>query len=347
MSDGKRKIDFLRNYPTTIVGNAIGLNIWCNARLPPEAKDALRAGVGGHRIVFADEARTPVAGSSLVAVLAPLPSDADVAFGQPDPAELLTRGVRWVHLSSAGYTRYDRDDLRAAFAERGAALTNSSDVYDEPVAQHLLAMMLALARALPRSLDNQRAGRAWDFHATRATAYLLKNQTVLILGFGHIARRLAELLAPLRLNVIAVRRRVRGDEQIRVRPAAEVDQLLPLADHVVDVLPSSPETTNFLDARRIGLLKPGAVLYNAGRGDTLDQAALIEALRTNRLAAAYLDVTDPEPLPPDHPLWATPNCYITPHTAGGHDDEMERLVGHFLNNFRRFAAGRELLNRVF
>jgi phosphoglycerate dehydrogenase-like enzyme len=93
-------------------------------------------------------------------------------------------------------------------------------------------------------------------------------------------------------------------------------------------------------------MKPGAIFYNIGRGTTVDQAALAEALGSGRLSAAYLDVTDPEPLPPEHPLWTTPNCVITPHTAGGHSDEWDRLVDHFLANLRRHEAAEPLLDRV-
>lgn len=225
-------------------------------------------------------------------------------------------------------------------------MTNSSNVYSEPTAQHLLAMMLALARQLPRSFENQRSARVWSFHDIRARARLLNNQTVLVLGFGHIARRLVELLAPLRMNVVAVRRRVQGDEPVRVFTEAEIENLLPSADHVVNILPSSPATTNFLNAKRLRLMKPGAILYNIGRGTTIDQKMVMERLQSGHLVAAYLDVTDPEPLPPEHPLWETPNCYITPHSAGGHSDEMKRLVIHFLDNFHRFTRGEQLLNRV-
>ncbi|MBL8187357.1 MAG: D-2-hydroxyacid dehydrogenase, partial [Acidobacteria bacterium] len=188
--------------------------------------------------------------------------------------------------------------------------------------------------------------RGWPFYPTRAASRLLKGQTVLLLSFGHIARRIAELLAPLGMNLVAVRRRVVGDEPIRVLPESEMDSLLPTADHIINVLPASAETKNFLNAERLSLVKPGAILYNVGRGTTVDQTALREALLSGRLAAAYLDVTEPEPLPPDDPLWTTPNCFITPHSGGGHSDEMERLVDHFLENFRRFAGGHELLNRV-
>jgi phosphoglycerate dehydrogenase-like enzyme len=147
--------------------------------------------------------------------------------------------------------------------------------------------------------------------------------------------------------LIAVRRHVSGDERIRVAEIARVDELLPLADHVVNILPANEQTKNFLNAARLGSLKRGAIVYNIGRGSTLDQDALLKELRTGRIAAAYLDVTNPEPLPVEHPLWTTPNCFITPHTAGGHANEKERQVKHFLDNLRRFERGEPLVNRVW
>jgi phosphoglycerate dehydrogenase-like enzyme len=101
-----------------------------------------------------------------------------------------------------------------------------------------------------------------------------------------------------------------------------------------------------MSADRLARMKPSAVFYNIGRGTTVDQTALLEALRAGKIAAARLDVTDPEPLPPDHPLWTAPNCQITPHTAGGHAEEFHRLVGHFLTNLGRYLKGEELRDRV-
>jgi phosphoglycerate dehydrogenase-like enzyme len=175
---------------------------------------------------------------------------------------------------------------------------------------------------------------------------LLNNQTLLILGFGAIARRLIELLTPLEMNLIAIRRRIKGDEPIRVTTVAELDRLLPTIDHLVNILPANTETENFLNASRLAKLKTGAIVYNVGRGTALDQPALIKELRQGRLGAAYLDVTEPEPLPPDHELWHTPNCFITPHLAGGHRTEKERQVKDFLDNLRRLEQGAPLRNRV-
>jgi phosphoglycerate dehydrogenase-like enzyme len=226
-------------------------------------------------------------------------------------------------------------------------MTNCSAVYVEPCAQHVLAMMMALARLLPESLDNQRGAKNWLDQETRYKSYLLNEQTALILGFGTIGRRIAELLAPLKMNLIGFKRTIRGDEAIEMVSVSGLDELLPRVDHVVNVLPANEATTNFLNAARFSKMKRGARVYNIGRGVTLDQDALLAEMNSGRIAAAYLDVTNPEPLPPAHPLWTTPNVYITPHSAGGFSTEKLRHVRHFLDNLRRFEAGAEMLDRIY
>jgi phosphoglycerate dehydrogenase-like enzyme len=320
------------------------LTIWCNAKFPPAALNELRQGLSHHRLVFSS---TPPTGNLAGSTADPELERADVAFGQPDPAQVMALPrVRWVHITSAGYTRYDRDDLRAALRARGAILTNSSQVYAEPCAEHAFAFMLALARRLPQCAADQQTSRAWKAAEHRIQARVLSGQSVLIVGYGAIGRRLAELLAPLRMNVACVRRRPAGDENVAVVPESQLDGLLPHVDHVVNILPENVGTVGFFDARRIAAMKEGAAFYNIGRGTTVDQTALAGALHAGRLRGAYLDVTDPEPLPPDHPLWAAPNCFITPHTAGGRDDEFERLVRHFLDNLRKLESGEELVDRI-
>jgi phosphoglycerate dehydrogenase-like enzyme len=128
--------------------------------------------------------------------------------------------------------------------------------------------------------------------------------------------------------------------------SAEATRALGAADHVLNILPAALATDGFFGAARLQAMKPGAIFYNIGRGTTVDQPALIAALTSGHLGAAYLDVTTPEPLPPDHPLWMAPNCFITPHSAGGHDDESVRLVRHFLENLGRFTSGQPLIDRV-
>ncbi len=320
------------------------LTIWCNAQFPDSVTTDLVEGTKAHRLVIEEERAANINVGGRSAAL----DGADVAFGQPDPGQIIELpNLRWVHLTSAGYTRYDRDDLRQALEKRGAMLTNSSSVFDEPCAQHLLSFMLAQARQLPASLADQIGAHAWVYERLRpATRLLGPGQTVLMLGFGAIARRLAELLAPFRVSLVAVRQTVRGDEPIPVHPIGELGNVLPKADHVVDILPARPSTDRLVDEAFLAKVKPGAHFYNIGRGTTVDQGALVRALRDGRLGSAYLDVTDPEPLPPDHPLWTAPNCYITPHIGGGHAEEYPRLVAHFLANLKRFESGTRLIDRV-
>lgn len=273
---------------------------------------------------------------------------ADIAFGQPDAnACLAAENIRWFQVNLAGYTPYDRADFKEAFKSAGRIMTNSSQVYVEPCAQHVLAMMMALARRLPESLDNQRGARSWKDLETREKSYLLNGQTALILGFGTIGRRIAELLTPLKMNLIGFKRTIHGDEEIKMVSLDTLDAALTIADHVINVLPANDATAIFLNAERFSMMKHGAVLYNIGRGSTLDQTALLAEMQNGRIAAAYLDVTNPEPLPPDDPLWTTPNVFITPHSAGGFSLEKRRHVEHFSENLRRYEAGAEMLDRIY
>ncbi|MES1165330.1 MAG: D-2-hydroxyacid dehydrogenase [Verrucomicrobiota bacterium] len=324
------------------------LSIYCNADLPDDDAAFLARATAPHRLIRPEQGAVGVLGAG---PQDPRVDEADVVFGQPDLVQIIDAPrLAWVHLTSAGYTRYDRPDLRRAFADRGAALTKSSLVYDEPCALHVLAFMCAHARQLPAALESQRGARDWPHGALRARSRLLRDETAVIVGLGSIGRRLVELLSPLRLRLSALRRRVVGDEPIPTfstgDPAATAD-LLAEADHVINILPDSPATQHFFGAARFAGLKPGAVFYNIGRGATVDENALHAVLVSGRLGAAYLDVTSSEPLPVTHPLWVAPHCFITPHTAGGHDKENLRLIHHFLDNLARFTTGRPLLDRVF
>ncbi len=313
--------------------------IWTNAALAPAPSARLQAALasGGHRLLV-----SPHASASVLAAGAadPLLAEADIAFGQPDPAACreLAR-LRWIALTSAGYTRYDNEETKDALRERGALLTNASSVFAEPCAQHALAMMLALSRQLPASLAEQLGDRGWKYFEHRAGSRLLNGQTVLLLSYGAIAKRLVELLAPFGMKFYALRRRAYSESGVHVIPEEKLSAVLPLADHIVNVLPENEATQNFVNARRLALVKPGACFYNIGRGATVDERALIEALENGRLGGAYLDVFATEPLPPSSPLWTTKNCWLTPHTAGGRVDQDDALADHFLGNFERFVAG--------
>lgn len=321
------------------------LRVFVDFATNPELLKMLQEGVGGNQLVFP---RTPV--TSILAKAEPDPAFAtvDVAFGQPDLHSIEeARNLRWVHISTSGITRYDTAEFRGRMAARGIPVTNSASVYNEACAAQALCFMLAQARRLPLSLKSRIPNGSREWHALRGACGTLRGETVLIVGYGAIGRRLAELLAPFGMRVLGFRRAPRGDEAIPMVAADQLDRVLAAeADHVVNILPDNADTRRYFDLERLSGLKPGAVFYNIGRGTTVDQLALAEVLRAGRLGAAWLDVTDPEPLPDDHPLWAAPNCHITPHIAGGHDDEAKTLVRHFLANFRRFTQGEPLLDRV-
>lgn len=322
----------------------MSLTIWCNAKFNDAATQLLTEGTRGHRLIVSSQASANVlkAGPADPAL-----GKADVAFGQPDATECLRwPKLRWVEVTTAGYTRFDTPEFREAYRARGAMLTTASSVFAEPCAQHVLAMMLALGRALLPSYRDQLGDHSWHYTERRYESRLLTGQTVVLLGFGAIGRRLVELLAPFGMKVYAVRRTVRSEPGVHIIPEEKISAVLPRADHVVNILPDNAGTLNYVNARRLACFKPGASFYNVGRGTTVDQAALLAALNSGRLGAAYLDVFDPEPLPPDHPFWTAPRCYVTPHTAGGRADQDEAIVRHFLGNLTAFEEGGALTDRV-
>lgn len=322
----------------------MSLTIWCNTVLAPSAMDHLTSGIGRHRLVVSSTANASVlVGGKSDAALA----EADIAFGQPAVEDCLRyERLRWIELSSAGYTRYDREDLKETLAARGTIVTNASGVFAESCAQHVLAMMLSFGRQLPQSLRDQLTDRSWHYAERRYDSRLLNGQTVLMLGFGAIGRRLAALLAPFGMKLLALRRQTRSEPTVRVIAGEAISSALAEADHVVNILPENDATRGYVNARRLICCKRGARFYNVGRGTTVDQNALLEALQSGRLGGAYLDVTDPEPLPPAHPLWTAPNCFITPHTAGGRHDQDEALAAHFLSNLAAFERGAPMTDRV-
>ncbi|MSU50351.1 MAG: D-2-hydroxyacid dehydrogenase [Opitutus sp.] len=318
--------------------------IWCNAKFSDSDTQLLVEGTRGHTLVFSENASASVLAAG---THDPLLAGADVAFGQPDAAQCLaTPGLRWVEVTTAGYTRYDTPEFREAFHARGARFSNVSDVFADPCAQHVLAMMLTLGRRLLPSYRDQLTGHAWEYAQRRYESRLLTGQTVLMLGFGAIGRRLAELLAPFGMTLIAVRRQTRSERGVRIIPEEAVSSAFAAADHVVNILPENGSTRNYVNARRLACFKPGARFYNVGRGTTVDERALLEALRSGRIGEAYLDVFETEPLPTDHPLWTLPNCFVTPHTAGGRHDQDTAIVKHFLRNLSAFERGEAMVDRV-
>lgn len=213
---------------------------------------------------------------------------------------------------------------------------NARGVYDAPLAEWVLGAILAMQRGLVRARDAQ-ARREWDAIEPPE----LSGRRVVILGMGSIGTAIADRVRPFGVEVIGVARTARDG----VRSLAELDEVLRDAEILVNILPLTSATRGLLDARRLGLLRDGALLVNAGRGPTVETDALVEELRSGRLRAV-LDVTDPEPLPKEHPLWDLPNVLISPHMAGDSPASTIRAFELAGDQVRRFASGEPLINEV-
>ncbi len=270
---------------------------------------------------------------------APLPDLRDVDFVVPLPRirpallELVAGPpgrMRVIQTLSAGV------DWMVGRVPGHVMVCNARGIYDGPLSEWVMGAILAMQRGHIQSRDQQ-AKAAWDFFEPDE----LEGRRVVILGMGSIGTAIADRLRPFRVEVVGVGRAARDG----IRALGDLDAILPTADILVAMLPLTTETRGLLDARRLGLLRDGALFVNAGRGRTVDTAALTRELQSGRLRAA-LDVVDPEPLPPDHPLWALPNVLITPHMAGDSPSTTIRCFQLAGDQIRRFAAGQPLLNQV-
>lgn len=320
------------------------MKIYVDFRLPEEAMACLREETRGHELI------SPPALSGTVLEPGGVDerfSEAEIVLGQPAPDAVAgAKDLRWVHVSSSGITRYDTPAFRSLAAEMGLAVTNSAHVYNEACADHVLSFMLAQSRRLIEGLGTPRFGSGEDWNRHRNACVPLRGQRVLIAGYGAIGERLTELLAPYAMTIQGYRRTPRGDEPVQMLRDAEFSSALREADHVVNILPESPSTRGFFNRERFRGMKAGATFYNIGRGATVNQEALLEQFAHDPGFHAWLDVTDPEPLPPGHALWRESRCRITPHVAGGHRGEALVLVRHFTANLRRFERGEVLFDRI-
>lgn len=269
--------------------------------------------------------------------------EADMIVGNP-PVSLLRRAgrLRLLQLESSGANQYAAPGVLPA----GAQLACATGSYGPGIAEYLIAYAMSLFLRLPAYRDNQREGLWRDEGAVRS----VKGSLALSVGMGDIGGEFARRFHALGGEVIGVCRTARKKPAF-VRDLCtfhELDSLLPQADAVVLSLPETPQTIGLMDARRLGLMKPGAILLNAGRGSAVVTDDLLAALRSGRLGGAALDVTDPEPLPADHPLWREPNCIITPHISGGRHfaGTGDRIFAICLENVRRFASGGAPVNLV-
>ena len=245
--------------------------------------------------------------------------------------------LRWLHTFSAGVDHPWFQALR----KQGIRLTTSSGAHAVPIAQTVALYLLALTRGLPAWFDAQRRC-AWERHPVRD----LQGLVLGIVGLGPIGLEVARLGAALRMRVVGVRRRPRGDEPCETWPLARLDELVAQADALVLALPLTDETRHLIDRSRLARMKLGALLVNVGRGALVDEAALAEALAGGRLGGAGLDVFEVEPLPPQSALWSLPNAIVTPHNSGDTPGNLERASEIFLDNLVRYSRGEPLRNEV-
>jgi phosphoglycerate dehydrogenase-like enzyme len=242
--------------------------------------------------------------------------------------------LRWLQVLTMGY-----DPLVAHGVPAGLTVTNAGDAYAPTVAEHAVATLLALVRGLPE-MQRHAATSTWD-QSVAARVGTLNDATVAILGFGNIGREIAVRLRAFGARIVAVTRSGRADpladESV---PVTRLHDALARVDAVIVAVPLDATTRQLIDASALAALRPHALLVNIARGGIVDTNALREALATGRLAGAAIDVTDPEPLPADDPLWGMPNVIVTPHVAGYGGDVparrilalLDRNLAHFLNN---------------
>lgn len=218
----------------------------------------------------------------------------------------------------------------------GVVLCDGSGIHDVPVAEWVGMSLLALLKDLPGFFQAQGEGR-WAPQVLPD----LEGKRVLLLGYGSIGKAVEERLRPFGVEILPVAKHARPG----VYTPQDLPYLLPQVDAVVVLLPLTPETRGLVDREFLSRMKPGALLLNAGRGAVVDTEALLEALREGRIRAA-LDVTDPEPLPPDHPLWRAPGVLITPHVAGLSQGFHRRAARFLADQVGRYLRGEPLRNVV-
>jgi len=252
--------------------------------------------------------------------------------------------LKFIQSISAGTDQYDKALLR----DRGIRLASAAGVNAQAVAEHAMALMLALSRRLPEARDNQHAKR-WRGMAPEIAARedQLTGKTLLIVGLGGIGARLARLAKAFEMRVVATKRDpatgAAGTDADAVHGNDRLHELLREADLVAITCPLTPETEGLIDAAALAVMKPTAHLVNVARGRIVDEPALIDALQQRRIAAAALDVTREEPLPEASPLWAMPQVLITPHTAGETQRYEDAVIDILLDNLGRLWRGEAVL----
>ncbi len=292
----------------------------------------------------ADWTRTPKQEDEFLAML----DEAEILYDFPrgHVRDLLSVApkLRWVQGSMAGAGEVAE---KAGLLESDVVVTTASGIYSGPLAEFALMAMLGHAKRLDR-LREERAAKLWR----QGTSGTLEGKTLCVVGLGNIGRAVAVRARPFGMRVIGVKRAIRKDDEAwnfadELYETADLNAALGEADYVVLTLPGTPETRRLLDANALASVKPGAYFVNIGRGAVVDEAALVEALRSGWIAGAALDVFEEEPLPKESPLWALENVIISPHSTDVVPETINTLqTDLFCDNLRRYLAGEPLVNEL-
>jgi phosphoglycerate dehydrogenase-like enzyme len=294
-----------------------------------------------------DEAATmaDVSFAASAPALAEAITDADAVFAWHSVRELLPEvwpkagRLRWIQSASDGVDWL----LFPELVDSDVVVTNARGIFDRAIAEYVVGLMLAFAKGLLGVVEGQRE-REWRHRPTE----LLAGKRLLVAGVGPIGRAIGSAGRDLGMEVRGVGRRARSGDDV-FQSIAGTDGLAAAtgwADYVVDALPATPETRHLFDASVFNSMRRSARFINVGRGTTVVEGALIDAIREERIGGAALDVFEREPLPPDSPLWELPNTIVSPHMSGDFEGWLEAVVRLFVENLRRFVAGRPLLNVV-
>lgn len=269
-------------------------------------------------------------------------SDCEILFGNFPPSELkLAKELRWHATASAGIDQYVDESI---YDHEGILLTNSSGAYGVAIAEHMLTVALMLLRRMRGYEEGQRR-KEWKYLGKIGSIY---GSTVTAVGIGDIGSNFAKRCQALGARAIGVKRSPseKPDYLDELYLTGDMDRAVKDADIVALSLPGTDETKHVFGRKEFAAMKEGAIFINVGRGRTIDQDALIEALQSGKLGGAALDVTEPEPLPSDCPLWEMENVIITPHISGNDslDHTTEMIIDMFIEDLERYRKGEELKN---
>ncbi len=267
----------------------------------------------------------------------------DIILGWPKAALLKeAKNLKWLHLPSAGVENYTNKEI---YYNKDILLTNSSGVFGLPIAEHVFAMILSYNRNLQNYAYSKREKKWLGYSFDVKDFY---GSTMGIIGLGDIGTEVAKRAKAWGANVLAVKRTITEvpeyvDKLYRIE---EIDEVLEQSDYIVLALPDTQKTKGIISEERLRKMKPGAFLINIGRGALIDQDALIKALKENWIGGAGLDVTTPEPLPEESPLWELPNLILTPHTSGSSPSNINRRFELFNRNLKLFLQNKPLENII-